>query len=281
MPATRLWTGILLLFAAVAAGAREPGANVAFPGDLDRYVSAALRELAVPGAAVVVVRDGRVVVAKGYGVRELGRPDPVDGDTVFDIASLTKSFTAATIASLVDDRALGWDTPIREYLPRVEFSDPYLTANVTLRDLLSHRTGLRNNAAPFRGHLTRPQVVDLFRHLEPAEPFRTRWVYSNIGYALAGEVAAAATGRSWEELVTKRMIEPLRMTRTTADYNAVPAMGNVAAGHVVIGGVQRAWPRGSERMSTAAAGACTRARATSRPGFSFSSGKERSTERGS
>lgn len=238
-----------------SAAAADPSALRTFPKDLDAYVAASLSELQIPGAAIAVVQDGRVVLAKGYGVKELGKPDPVDADTVFDIASVTKSFTAAMIASLVDEGTLAWDTPIREYLPSVGFSDPYLSANVTLRDLLCHRTGFRNNAAPFRGHLTREQVVRLFRNLEPVEAFRAKWVYSNVGYALAGEVAAAATGRSWEKLVTDRMIGPLGMTRTTADYDAVPSMGNVASGHVVIDGVQRAVPRGSERLSTAAAGA--------------------------
>src|SRR5262249_14380791 len=136
---------------------------------------------------------------------------------------------------------------------------------VTLRDLLSHRTGLRNNAAAFRGHLSRAQVGDLFRNLEPVQPFRTRWEYSNIGYALAGEIAAAAGHSSWEELITHRVIEPLAMHRTTAYFDAVPGMGNYASGHVLVDGVQRVAPRDSERLSTAAAGAvqsCARDLAT-------------------
>jgi CubicO group peptidase (beta-lactamase class C family) len=223
--------------------------------ELDRYVAESLRAWEIPGAALAVVQDGRVLVAKGYGVRELGRSDPVDADTIFDIASLTKAFTAAAIATLVDEGKLAWDAPIRTYVPQVEFSDPYVTANMSLRDLLSHRSGLRNNAAPFRGHLTRQQVMQLFKHLQPWEPFRKRMVYSNIGYALAGEIASQVSGLTWEELVTKRLIEPLALSRTTADYDAAPRFGNVASGHVMAGRVQRPAPRGSERLSTAAAGA--------------------------
>ncbi|HEY7573929.1 MAG TPA: serine hydrolase, partial [Thermoanaerobaculia bacterium] len=246
---------VLLLAVAGDLAAAAPQSGLTLPKPLDDEIAAAIEEWQIPGAAVVVVKDGRTVAAKGYGVRELGKPDRVDADTIFDIASLTKSFTAAAIASMVDEGRLDWDKPIRSYLPAVQFSDPWLTANVTLRDLLCHRTGVRNNAAPFRGHLTRTQVVGLFRYLEPLSAFRTKWEYSNIGYALAGEVAATAAGASWEEVVARRIILPLDMTRTTADFDLAPSMGNIASGHVVTNGVQRAVSRGSERSSTAAAGA--------------------------
>jgi CubicO group peptidase (beta-lactamase class C family) len=225
------------------------------PRELDDYIADAVKQFEIPGLAIAIVKDGQPIVVRGYGVTKLGTTEAVTADTVFDIASLTKAFTAAAIATLVDDGKLDWDKPIRSYLPTVEFADPYLTTNVTLRDLLSHRTGLRNNAAPFRGHLTRPQVVALFKRLKTSEPFRARWVYSNIGYALAGEVAAAATGSTWEKLVTSRVIEPLGLKRTSANFNALPPGGNYATGHVVVDGIQRAVPRGSERLSTAAAGA--------------------------
>jgi len=246
---------LVLLPAAAVIGAASPLFGQSLPKALDDYLARAVKEWQIPGAAVAVVKDGRTVVAKGYGVRELGRPDPVDADTLFDIASLTKSYTAAAIASMVDEGLLDWDRPVRSYLPSLEFSDPYLTANVTLRDLLCHRTGIRNNAAPFRGHLTRAQVVGLFRYLEPLHPFRTKWEYSNIGYALAGEIAASVAGMSWEEIVTRRILRPLEMSRTTASVEAAPGMGNCASGHVVTDGVQRVAARGSERLSTAAAGA--------------------------
>jgi len=248
-----LWTWLLYFGIAIRSLAMAQPAP--FPRELDDYVAATVKEWDIPGLAIAVVKDGQPVLVKGYGVTKLGTSEAVGPDTVFDIASLTKSFTAAAIATLVDEGKLDWDKPIRAYLPAVEFADPYLTANVTLRDLLSHRTGLRNNAAPFRGHLTRPQIVALFKRLQTSEPFRARWVYSNIGYALAGEVAAAATGSSWEKLVTSRILEPLGLKRTTASFNALPPGGNVAVGHVVVDGMQRAVPRGSERLSTAAAGA--------------------------
>jgi len=248
----------LLLFLLAISRSNEAVAQASgesFPQALDDYIASSIKQFEIPGAAVAVVKEGRIVVAKGYGVRTLGKPEPVDADTIFDIASLTKSFTAAAIASMVDEGLLDWDKPVRSYMPALEFSDPYLTANVTLRDLLCHRTGIRNNAAPFRGHLSRAQVIGLFKSLEPVQPFRTRWEYSNIGYALAGEIAASVSGSSWEQIVTRRLIEPLGMSRTTAYFDAAPAMENIADGHVVTDGVQRVALRGSERLSTAAAGA--------------------------
>ena len=123
---------------AVAQAVAEP-----FPETVEAYIRGALRDWEIPGAAIAVVKDGRVVVVRGYGVRELGKSDLVDGNTIFDAASLTKSFTAAAVASLVDDGRMAWDDPVRRYLPTLEFPDPYLSANVTIRDLLWHRTGIR------------------------------------------------------------------------------------------------------------------------------------------
>lgn len=256
---SRIALSALIPFVASSIARAEPAAPAqseaaAFPAELNAYVEDLMKEWSIPGAALAVVKDGKVVVAKGYGVRELGKPARVDADTIFDTASLTKSFTAAMIATLVDEKKLAWDAPARDYLQSIKPKDPYIAANVTLRDLLSHRVGTRNNAAPYRGHLTRAQMVELFSKLE-GEPFRTSLVYSNVGYAVAGEIAAAVTGQSWEELVTTRLLKPLKMTRSTADYDAVPAMRNYASGHVYADGVQRVAPRGSERLSTAAAGA--------------------------
>jgi CubicO group peptidase (beta-lactamase class C family) len=228
-----------------------------FPETLDAYIRSALRDWEIPGAAIAVVKDGRVVVVRGYGVRELGKSDLVDGNTIFDAASLTKSFTSAAVGSLVDEGHMQWDDPVRRYLPTLEFPDPYLSANVTIRDLLCHRTGVRatNSAWYFTG-VTRSQLPELVKNMELAAPFRTRLVYSNIGYTLAGLAAAAAAGKNWEELITQRLLVPLGMTRTTVDFASAPTMGNVASGHALISGVQRVTPRETTpRITTAPAGA--------------------------
>jgi CubicO group peptidase (beta-lactamase class C family) len=216
-----------------------------------------LHDWDLPGAAIAVVKDGRVIVARGYGVLELGKPDRVDADTMFGAASLTKSFTAAAIASLVDDKVLAWDDPVRRHLPALELPDPYLTANVTIRDLLCHRTGIRStNSAWYFTAITRPQLLAVIKNMPIAAPFRTRLVYSNVGYMIAGETAAVAAHTTWEDLITQRLISPLGLTRTTVDFLAAPAMKHVASGHALFGGVQRVAPReGTPRATTAAAGA--------------------------
>src|SRR5262245_6150429 len=134
-----LWIALMMLHAAPAAVTRQP----TMPPELDGYMAKAVGDWEVPGLAIAIVKDDQVVAAKGYGGREIGRPEPVDGETIFDIASLTKSFTAAGAAVLVDDGVLTWDDRVRDRLPRVSFGDAYIDHEATLRDLLSHRTGLQ------------------------------------------------------------------------------------------------------------------------------------------
>ena len=252
----RLSTAALVL-SGLGLPATPLSAQDPFPSSLDAYVAGAVRTMDLPGAAIAVVKDGRVIVVKGYGVRELGKPDPIDAQTIFDIASVTKGFTSAAIASLVDEGKLSWDVPVRTYLPTLEFPDPYVTANATLRDLLSHRTGLAsNNSPPFSALLPRARLLQTVKHFEMAGSFREQYNYSNVGFTIAGEAAAVVAGTSWEQLITDRLLLPLGMTRTTADFANVAALGNVAVGHGMYSGVQRPVPHGNiSRITTAPAGA--------------------------
>lgn len=242
---------VLCVFGAPAS-AQEPASQL--PPELETYIANALRDWDVPGAALAVVKDGKVVVAKGYGVRELGKPERVDERTIFDSASLTKAFTSAAIATLVDEKKVTWDEPVRTYLPKIAFRDPYLTENVTLRDLLSHRLGSRNNSAWYFGNLTADQLIGIYKHLEQQTPFRTRWTYSNVGYQLAAEVAKGASGIGWEQLVTDRLLKPLGMDCSIVNFDRVPSTGNYASPHAEMAGVHQAIERETTRMSTPAAG---------------------------
>jgi CubicO group peptidase (beta-lactamase class C family) len=214
-----------------------------YPAALDAYIAKAIADWEVPGLAIAVVRNDSVLAARGYGVRELGKPERVDENTVFSIASLTKSFSATAAAMLVDDGRLEWDAPARRYLPALAFHDPYLTENVTVRDLLAHRTGLHaSNMAWQLTGIGRAELVRRARYMEAEAPFRTRLVYSNVGYAIAGEAIAAAAGMPLEEVIRQRVIAPLGMRSTTIGYAAASRAPNRAMPHAMIGGVQRPIP---------------------------------------
>ncbi|HEX2079002.1 MAG TPA: serine hydrolase [Longimicrobium sp.] len=251
-------TCTLLALAALAgplpARAQRPLA-AGFPPELDAYLERALREWQIPGMAIAVVRNDSVLVAKGYGVKELGRPGRVDEHTVFDAASLTKSFTATAVAMLVDEGKMRWDDPVVQHLPDLVLPDPYLTRNATVRDFLSHRTGLHgSNMMWYPTSVDRPEVLRRMRFVRASAPFRTGMVYSNIGYTVAGEAAARAAGTSWEDLVRRRIIRPLGLTSTVASYADTERMPNVASPHALIGGVQRPIRREVQRSAIAPAG---------------------------
>ena len=227
----------------VAVAQGNPPLPAGFPETLDHYIEKAVRDWEVPGLAIAIVRNDSVLVAKGYGVRELGKPERVDGNTVFNIASLTKSFTAAAAAMLVDEGKLSWDAPARRYLPGLEFSDPYLTAQVTMRDLLSHRTGLQPaNMMWVLSGISRAEILHRAQFLKPDRPFRTEQVYSNVGYTIAGEAIAAAAGMSYEDLIRQRIFVPLGMRSTTIGNDEIPHLSNKVSPHTIIRGVQRSFP---------------------------------------
>jgi CubicO group peptidase (beta-lactamase class C family) len=227
--------------AAIAQG--NPQLPAGFPEALDRYIEQARRDWEVPGLAITIIRNDSVLVAKGYGVRELGKPELVDANTVFNIASLTKSFTTAAAAMLVDEGKISWDAPARRYLPGLEFTNAYLTEQITMRDLLSHRTGLHPaNMMWVLTGITRPEIIKRARFLQPDAPFRTDEVYSNVGFTIAGEALAAAAGTSYEDLIRQRIFIPLGMKLTTITIGDVLSQTNKVMGHTIINGVQRSFP---------------------------------------
>jgi CubicO group peptidase (beta-lactamase class C family)/imidazolonepropionase-like amidohydrolase len=245
----------VLVPAASAAQQRTPPAE-RFPADLDRYVAKVLAEWRIPGLAIAVVRNDSTLVAKGYGVRRLGSPEPVDEHTVFDIASLAKSFTATAAAILVDRGRLRWDDPVRRHLPGLVLPTEELTATATVRDFLSHRSGLA--AANMMWVLTaadRGEVLRRTRHLPVVAPLRREFVYSNVGYTVAGEAAAAAAGMAFEDLLRDLVIQPLGLSSTTWTYEQAGRMPNVASAHATIAGRQQPIRRETQRHSTAPAGA--------------------------
>lgn len=212
---------------------------------LDAVIAAAGRDWNVPGLAVAIVKDGTVVLAKGYGVRELGKPETVDADTLFAIASNTKAFTATALVMLADEGKVTLDDRVVSHLPYFQLYDPYVTADIRVRDLLSHRSGL----GTFSGDLlwygtgySREDVIRRARFLKQAGPFRGRYGYQNIMYVAAGEVVSRVAGQDWDTFVRSRIFDPLGMARTLSRLADVAKAANVATPHAGTFSPLRAYP---------------------------------------
>ena len=234
----------LALLASVASGLHAQ--RVTDVAALDAYFARARREWDVPGIAVVIVKDSRIVLEKGYGVRERGRPAPVNEHTLFAIASNTKAFTAAALAVLVDKELVGWDDPVRRYLPWFELRDPVASTDLRLRDLLSHRSGLGTFSGDLLWYNTPwppDEVLRRVRYLEPRFPFRATYGYSNVMFIAAGQVVAAASGTPWETFVKAHFFDPLGMRDSVTSVRALAGRTNVATPHgpVATGARPYAW----------------------------------------
>jgi CubicO group peptidase (beta-lactamase class C family) len=241
-------THALLLLAFVAAPALAAAPPASTPPqlqDLDAYVQRVMHDWHVPGLAVVVVKDGNVVVARGYGVRELGRPGKVDADTLFDIGSNSKAFTVAALGTLVSSGKLKWDTPVVDELRNFKLESPYVTQNVTLRDLLTHRTGYCDPGAAWYTS-DADDIVTRMRWQKPEYGFRTTFCYNNVQYLAASRFIPAITGQDWNDYVAQHLFQPLGMTRTVSTTAAVAASNDVAMPHGMIDRqpavLHRYWP---------------------------------------
>jgi CubicO group peptidase (beta-lactamase class C family) len=231
------WQLSVLLMAttiAVAVKAQQP------PADLDAYVTRAMKTFDVPGISVAIVKDGKVVLAKGYGVRKQGETTPVDENTLFGIGSNTKAFTAAAIATLVDEGKLDWDDPVYERLRGFEMYDPYVSKELRIRDLLCHRSGLGLGEGDLmfwpQTTFTRDEVVYRVRFLKPATSFRSHYAYNNLMFVTAGQVVAENTGKSWDDYVREKILLPLGMNSTNTSVNTFKPGANWAYPHSKIDG---------------------------------------------
>lgn len=209
----------------------------------DAYVRKALQDWGCPGLAIAIVKNDSIVFAKGYGVRQVGNPAAVDEKTIFGIASCSKAFTAASVAMLVDEKKIRWDDPATNYLDGFQLYDPYVTREITVRDLLSHRSGL----PAFGGDLiwwgstySRDETLRRIRFVKPATSFRSRYAYQNILFIAAGQVVSAVAGKPWEEFVKERIFVPLGMQSTSTSVKALEGIGNIVTPHMRVEGKTRA-----------------------------------------
>jgi CubicO group peptidase (beta-lactamase class C family) len=192
---------------------------------IERFVVDQLAAWEVPGCAVAAVQDGQVVLAAGWGQRDLDTKLPVTADTLFAIGSTTKAFTAATVGALVDDGLLDWERPLRDYVPEIQLHDPVVSDRLTVVDLLSHRSGLPRHEMVWLGHpsRTRAEVIRRLRFLPLSKDLRQAFQYCNLGYLMAGYAVEALSGTSWEDYLRRRLLTPLGMGRSNLSVEAMSA----------------------------------------------------------
>ncbi|WP_400192224.1 serine hydrolase [Hymenobacter sp. B81] len=227
----------LLLLATVPAAAQAPAPSTAagnrFVADsLDAYVQRGLRQWNIPGLAVVVVKDGQVVASKGYGVRAVGKPEPVDANTLFLIASNTKLFTGTALAKLDEEKKLSLNDKVTKYLPDFQLYDPTSTQLTTVRDLLGHHLGTKTFQGDFTfwsSNLSRADIVRSMRLLQPPFQFRQEYGYCNAGFLAAGQIIPVVTGGTqWEDYVQQTMLRPLGMSSTSMSTAGFGQRPNIA-----------------------------------------------------
>lgn len=226
---------------------------------IDQLVDNTMKTFDVPGIAVSVVKDGKVVHAKGYGVRSLNTKQKVDENTLFGIASNSKAFATASLAMLVDEKKLKWDDKVTDYLPEFRMYNPYVTEEFTIRDLVTHRSGLGLGAGdlmafPDSNSFTMPDIIHNLRYLKPVSGFRTKYDYDNLLFMVAGEVVAKVSGKSWEDFVEERIMKPLQMNSSATVYRRLNDKSNVIDPHGPVNGKVAVVDRFNSQIGPAAWG---------------------------
>ncbi|OFY37125.1 MAG: hypothetical protein A2W91_01255 [Bacteroidetes bacterium GWF2_38_335] len=201
---------------------------------IDKYIVKAMTDWGIPGMAIGIVKDGEVIFTKGYGVRETGKPEKVDENTMFGIASNTKAFVSASLATLVDEGKISWDDKVRKYLPYFQLYDPYVSENMTIRDLLCHRAGFETFSGDLLWHSTsysREDIIKRARFLKPVYGFRAHYGYSNLMFLTAGEIIPAVTGISLDDYLKQTFFTPLGMATTNSTIREHKNITNLAQPH--------------------------------------------------
>ncbi|MEO9021399.1 MAG: serine hydrolase [Ginsengibacter sp.] len=223
---------ILLLSGFISFGQKK---QTLIPPDLDNYISKVLQTFEVPGMSVAIVKDGKVLLAKGFGVKTIGEQSPIDAHTLFSIASNSKAFTTAALAILVEEGKIKWDDPVIKYLPWFKMSDPYVTNHLAIRDMLVHHSGL----AAYSGDLllfppstfSRKEIVQKIAGLPLVHDFRTTYAYDNVLYVTAGELVSEVSGMPWEDFIKTRIFDKIGMNESLSRFSEFKNQTNIATGH--------------------------------------------------
>lgn len=227
--------------------------------EVDNLVGRTLTTFNVPGIAVAIVKDGKVIMAKGYGVKSILTNEKVDANTLYGIASNSKAFTSAALAILIDEGKLKWDDKVITYLPNFKMYNDYVTNEFTIRDLLTHRSGLGLGAGdlmffPDGSDFTVDDVIHNLQYLKPVSGFRTKFDYDNLLYMVAGEIVHKVSGMSWCDFVENRIMKPLEMNNSAASFVRLKDTSNVIVPHVPINGKLRVITRSKGQAMDAAGG---------------------------
>ena len=200
--------------------------------EIDREIPPLMASWKVPGMSIAIIYKDKIVFAKGYGTQQFGEDSPVTADTIFAIGSATKAFTAASLALLVDQGSLSFNTPLRPLLPEVHWNSELLTSEMTLADLLANRTGLEmGDLVWYKSGLTQQELIERLPYLKSDNPFRSTFSYNNLTYMIAGKVIPRVTGQSWNKWVEAKLLKPLHMDRTTTSVAEAIKMDNIASPH--------------------------------------------------
>jgi len=226
---------------------------------IDTLAERTMKAFDVPGIAVAVIKDGKVIHSKGYGVRSLITKEKVDENTLFGIASNSKAFTAAALGILIDEGKLKWDDKVRDYIPEFKLYNPYVTEEFTIRDLLTHRSGMGLGAGdlmffPDSSDFTLKDILYNLRFLKPVSGFRTKYDYDNNLYIVAGEVVARVSGKSWDDFVEERILKPLGMTHSACSFDRLKDKSNVIDGHAAVDGKVQVIARSTLKVGHSAGG---------------------------
>jgi CubicO group peptidase (beta-lactamase class C family) len=226
---------------------------------VDSVAKLALKTFDVPGMAVGIVKDGKLIHAKGYGVRALKNPQPVDAETLFGIASNSKAFTTTALAMLVEEGKIDWDDKVRKYIPEFTLYNPFVSEEFTIRDLVTHRSGLGLGAGdlmffPEGGDISVRELIYNLRYLKRESSFRSKYAYNNNLYIVAGEVIRVVSGLSWEEFIEQKIMQPLGFEKSVASYSRLQQRNNVIEAHAPVDGVVQQIPHDWSAVANAAGG---------------------------
>ncbi len=208
-----------------------------FIDNLDNNIETMMSEFQVPGLSIAIVKDGSIIISKGYGEKEFGKSDKVDENTAFPIASVSKSTTALCLAMLVEENKLHWDDKVIKYLPDFQMHDEWVSKEITIRDLLTHRSGLASISGGtlwFGSEFSREEIVERVKYLKPVTSFRSKYAYQNIMYLIAGQIINAVSGKSWDEFVKERIFIPLDMHNSSCTFNKLINFPNKARAHIIV-----------------------------------------------